>query len=320
MTVSCHLFFGIYPRFISVSPFTSAVRKGISYPAKEIGLKINGEGHVTSLPLIAGFVGADATSNLVITKIHEKDEVGMVIDIGTNTEILLGNKSRLLACSAPSGPAFEGAHISRGMKAVSGAIEKVRIVNDEEVIYETVDNVKPKGICGSGMIDLVAELYKAGIINRNGKFVKETKRIIKDGVPKFVVGWADETETGKEITVTEKDINELLMAKGAIRSGWMILMDKLGIEANEISKIYLAGSFGRHINIENAKTIRLLPDVPNDRIVFAGDTAVGGAKMALKSVKEREKIEEVVELIEYVELSVDKNFYQTFIRAIPISS
>ena len=205
------------------------------------------------------------------------------------------------------------------MKAVSGAIEKVRIV-DDEVIYETVDNVKPKGICGSGMIDLVAELYKAGIINRNGKFVKETKRIIKDGVPKFVVGWADETETGKEITVTEKDINELLMAKGAIRSGWMILMERLGIEANEISKIYLAGSFGRHINIENAKTIGLLPDVPNDRIVFARDTAVGGAKMALKSVKEREKIEEVVELIEYVELSVDKNFYRTFIRAIPISS
>ncbi|WP_456329686.1 ASKHA domain-containing protein [Archaeoglobus sp.] len=316
-SVMHHLFFGIYPKFISVSPFTPAVRKGISYPAREVGLKINGDGHVTSLPLIAGFVGADATSNLVITKIHEKEEISIVIDIGTNTEIILGNKSRLLACSAPSGPAFEGAHISHGMKAVSGAIEKVRIV-DDEVIYETVDNVKPKGICGSGMIDLVAELYKAGIINRNGKFVKETKRIIKDGVPKFVVAWADETETGKEITVTEKDINELLMAKGAIRSGWMILMERLGIEANEISKVYLAGSFGRHINIENAKTIGLLPDIPEDRIVFAGDTAVGGAKMALKSVEEREKIEEVVGKIEYVELSADKNFYRTFIRAIPM--
>ncbi|MBO8180479.1 MAG: DUF4445 domain-containing protein [Archaeoglobus sp.] len=316
-SVMHHLFFGIYPKFISVSPFTPAVRQGISYPAREIGLKINGDGHVTSLPLIAGFVGADATSNLVITKIHEKDEICMVIDIGTNTEIILGNKSRLLACSAPSGPAFEGAHISHGMKAVSGAIEKVRIV-DDEVIYETIDNLKPKGICGSGMIDLVAELYKAGIINRNGKFVKETKRIVKDGVPKFVVAWADETETGKEITVTEKDINELLMAKGAIRSGWMILVERLGIEANEISKVYLAGSFGRHINIENAKTIGLLPDIPNDRIVFAGDTAVGGAKMALKSVEEREKIEEVVGKIEYVELSADKNFYRTFIRAIPM--
>ncbi|MET1123766.1 MAG: ASKHA domain-containing protein [Archaeoglobaceae archaeon] len=316
-SVMHHLFFGIYPKFISVSPFTPAVRRGISYPAKEIGLKINSEGHVTSLPLIAGFVGADATSNLVITKIHKMEEISMVIDIGTNTEILLGNKNRLLACSAPSGPAFEGAHISHGMKAVSGAIEKVRIVGDE-VVYETIDNVKPKGICGSGMIDLVAELYRAGIINKNGKFVRKTKRIIEDRVPKFVVAWADETETGKEITVTEKDINEFLMAKGAIRSGWMILMEKLGIEADGISKIYLAGSFGRHINIENAKLIGLLPDVPDDRIVFAGDTAVGGAKMALKSVKEREEIEDVVEFIEYVELSADKNFYRTFIRAIPI--
>ncbi|HIH69335.1 ASKHA domain-containing protein [Methermicoccus shengliensis] len=316
-SVMHHLFFGIYPKYISVSPFTPAVRKGISYPAKEIGLKINSEGYVSSLPLIAGFVGADAVSNLIVTKIHRKEEVSMVIDIGTNTEILLGNRDRVLACSTPSGPAFEGAHISHGMKAVSGAIEKVKI--EDEVVYETIDNVKPKGICGSGMIDLVAGLYKAGIINGKGKFVRETERIIKDRVPKFVVAWADETETGKEITVTEKDINELLMAKGAIRSGWMILMEKLGIEAENISRIYLAGSFGRHINIENAKLIGLLPDVPNDRIVFAGDTAVGGAKMALKSVKEREEIEEVVDFVEYVELSVDRNFYRTFVRAIPIS-
>jgi len=318
-SVMHHLFFGIYPKFISVSPFTPAVREGISYPAKEIGLKINSEGYVTSLPLIAGFVGADATANLIVTKIHEREETSMVIDIGTNTEILLGNKNRLLACSAPSGPAFEGAHISHGMKAVSGAIEKVRIVEDE-VIYETIGNVKPKGICGSGMIDLVAELYKAGIINRYGKFFRKTKRIIKNGVPKFVVAWADETETGKEITVTEKDINELLMAKAAIRSGWMILMEKLGIKADEISRIYLAGSFGRHVNVENAKLIGLLPKIPNDRIVFVGDLAVIGAKMALKSIKERRRIEKVVDFIEYVELSADKNFYRTFIKAIPIES
>ncbi|RLE57926.1 MAG: ferredoxin [Thermoprotei archaeon] len=316
-SVMHHLFFGIYPKFIGVSPFTPAVRKGISYPAKEVGLRMNSEGYVTSLPLIAGFVGADATANLIVTKIHERDEVSMVIDIGTNTEILLGNRDRLLVCSAPSGPAFEGAHISHGMKAVSGAIERVKIVGDE-VIYETIDNVKPRGICGSGMIDLVAELYRAGLINRYGKFIGESKRIVKDRIPRFVVAWADETETGKEITVTERDINELLLAKAAIRAGWMILMEKLGIKENEISRIYLAGSFGRHVDVENAKLIGLLPKVPNDRVVFVGDIAVIGAEMALKSVEERRNIEKVVNSIEYIELSADKNFYQTFIKAIPI--
>lgn len=312
-SVMHHIFFGITPAFIGVSPFTPAVSQGISYQAKYIGIKMNSEGFVTSLPLIAGFVGADATANLLLTKIYRSEEISMIIDIGTNTEIILGNKKSILACSTPSGPAFEGAHISFGMKAVSGAIERVEI-NGEDVIHTTIDQHKPKGICGSGMIDLVAELFKNGIINRAGKFSKESKRIVMDSVPKFVVAKAEETEFGKAITVSEKDINEFLLAKAAIKAGWTILSSKLGIKPEEIEKIYIAGSFGKHIDLENARTIGLLPK--KGQVIFVGDSAVSGAKLALKSIKEREEIEKIAKKVEYVELSTQKEFQSIYLRSI----
>ncbi|MEM2457541.1 MAG: ASKHA domain-containing protein [Archaeoglobaceae archaeon] len=314
-SVMHHIFFGITPKFIGTAPFTPAVTEGISYPSREIGLNINPEGMVTSLPLIAGFIGADATANLLLTKIYNSEEISMVIDIGTNTEILLGNRERILACSTPSGPAFEGAHITFGMKAVSGAIEEVEI-KGEEVFYKTIDNQRPKGICGSGMIDLVAELFKNGFINRNGKFSKDSIRIIRDGVPKFIIARAEETEFGKDITVNEKDINEFLLAKAAIKAGWTILADRFGINPEKIDRIYLAGSFGKHVDLENARIIGLLPK--NGEVIFAGDSAVSGAKIALKSVKQRDEIERVAKKVEYVELSTERDFQRVYLRAIPL--
>lgn len=314
-TVMHHLLFGINPKNIGVSPFIPAVRGIISAPAHELGLDINPNGRVTALPVVAGFVGADAVANILITGIHKKSELSMVIDVGTNTEIMIGNSEEIFACSAPSGPAFEGAHITHGMKAVTGAIESVRI-EGSKLSYEVIGGAKPRGICGSGMIELIAELYKAGIIKRNGKFVEEHERIVRDKVPMFVVAWGEETESGRPVTVTERDINEFLLAKAAIRSGWQTLMENMGITPGQLDKIYIAGSFGRHIDIESAKTIGLLPDVETEKIVFAGDTAVGGAKMALKSTRQRKEAEELLEKIRYVELSTDKKFYQTFIKAL----
>ncbi len=314
-TVMHHLLFGITPKYVGLSPFTPAVRRIISAPAGELGVEINPKGRVTALPIIAGFVGADAVANILITGIHKKSELSLVIDVGTNTEIMLGNADSILACSAPSGPAFEGAHITHGMKAVTGAIESVHI-EDSSLHYEVIGGVKPRGICGSGMIELIAELYKAGIIKRNGKFIDEHERIIREKPPAFVVAWGEETETGKPITVTEKDINEFLLAKAAIRSGWQVLMENMGITPQQLDRIYIAGSFGRHIDVESAKTIGLLPDIETEKIVFAGDTAVGGAKMALKSTKLRKEAEQLLEKIKYTELSIDKKFYKTFINAI----
>ncbi|MDD1703019.1 MAG: ATP-binding protein, partial [Methanoregula sp.] len=187
------------------------------------------------------------------------------------------------------------------------------------VTYTTIGNKKPKGICGSGIIDLVAELYSAGIITKTGKFVDLSHpRIITDGVPKFVVVPKEETETSRDITITEKDINEFLLAKGSLRAGWTILAEKYGIEPSQIDRIWLAGSFGTHINIENAMSLELLPQVPKDRVVLAGETAVGGSKIALLSVPERNAIVSVLAKVRYVELSVEKSFNREYLKSIPI--
>jgi uncharacterized 2Fe-2S/4Fe-4S cluster protein (DUF4445 family) len=316
-SVMHHLFFGITPKFIGASPFAPAVRNFISYPSREIGLEINEEALVTSLPLIAGFVGADAVSNLLFTRIYKSEELSMVIDIGTNTEILLGNKNGILVCSAPSGPAFEGAHITYGMKAVSGAIEKVKIA-DTEIFCKTINGERPRGICGSGMIDLIAELYKNGWINRNGKFVRKGERILEKSPRRLILISPEKSWNGREITVSEKDINEFLMAKGAIRAGWMTLMKKLGIPPEKIERIYIAGSFGRHVDVENAKVIGLLPEIENPKVIFVGDSAVEGAKMVLKSIKEREEVKKALKIVEYVELSAESEFYRTFVRSIQL--
>ncbi|GAB7014890.1 ASKHA domain-containing protein [Methanogenium cariaci] len=318
-TVMHHLLLGVSPKYIGVAPFIPAVGSLVSFPAKDLGILMNGEGMVTAIPLIEGYIGSDAVANLIITKIYQDDAVSLAIDIGTNSEILLGNSEKILACSAPSGPSFEGAHISSGMKAVTGAIDSVTIEGDC-LSYTTIGDVLPKGICGSGVIDLVAELFLANVITKTGKFRDlNHPRIIVDGVPKFVVARNDETSTRSDITVTEKDINEFLLAKGSLKTGWTILSEKYGIDPSQIDKIYLAGSFGTHVDIENAITLSLIPDIDRKHILFAGETAIGGAKMALKSVSERDNLQQLLAKIEYVELSVEPSFNREYLRSIPIS-
>ncbi|MBP2134233.1 uncharacterized 2Fe-2S/4Fe-4S cluster protein (DUF4445 family) [Methanomicrobium sp. W14] len=319
-SVMHHLFLGITPKYIGVAPFIPAVGNLISFQAKELGVNINEEGFITAVPLIGGFIGSDAVANLLITKIYETDEVSLVIDIGTNTEILLGNSKGIMACSTPSGPSFEGAHISSGMKAVSGAIESVKI-EENDVTFTTIDNAKPKGICGSGIIDLVACMYNAGIITRTGKFKDKSNPRIKEGEksPEYIIAEGKYTENGKDITITEKDINEFLLAKGSIRSGWKILHEKYGIDPMNVDKVYLAGSFGTHVNIENAITLGIIPGIDRKNIVFAGETAVGGAKIALKSLFERDKLEKILKEVEYIELSVESSFSSQYLKSIPIT-
>jgi len=318
-TVMHHLFLGIDTKYIGIAPFLPATKRAVSFPARDTGLAICPEGKVTSLPLIAGYVGSDAVADLMLTRIYEKKECSLVIDIGTNSELMLGDSERIVVCSAPSGPSFEGAQISSGMKAVSGAIETVKIV-DGNVAYTTIGGKKAKGICGSGIIDLVASLFSAGIITKNGKFTDLFHpRIKKDGaVPEFVVVPKEATDTNRDITITEKDINEFLLAKGSLRAGWTILAQKYGIDPAKLDRVYLAGSFGTHIDIQNAMSLELLPQVPADRVVLAGETAVGGSKMALLSVRERDAIVDVLKKVQYVELSVEKSFNREYLKSIPI--
>lgn len=318
-SVMHHLFLGIPPKHIGVAPFIPVTGSMESFPAKELGVRMNPEGIVTAIPLIEGYIGSDAVANLLITRIYQSEKISLTIDIGTNSEILLGNSERILACSAPSGPSFEGAHISAGIKAVTGAIESVAIEGDR-LTYTTIDDAKPKGICGSGVIDLVAELFLAGVITKTGKFTSlDHPRIIEDGVPKFVIAWDKETATDGDITITERDINEFLLAKGSLNTGWTILSEYYGIRPSDIDAVYLAGSFGTHIDIENAVTLSLIPDIDREKIFFAGETAVGGAKMALKSVAERDAIPRILDTIEYIELSVVPSFNTVYLKSIPLS-
>ena len=321
-TAMHHLFLGIQPKYLALSPYTPAFKGSITLMAKNLNInQMNSGGIITTLPLIAGFVGADAVADILATGIHESEDNVLLVDIGTNTEIIVGNKEDMICCSCASGPAFEGVHIKDGMKAVTGAIERIRITRNFEVEYETIGGVKPRGLCGSAVIDVVAEMFKHGIIDCNGKFnlsvsiprLKRTERGFE-----FVIAWQNETATGREITITQKDIRELQLAKAAIYTGCSILMRKKNLREYDISTLFIAGAFGNYINPENAKIIGLIPDIPTEKIKFVGNTAVMGAKMALISKEVRQTAESLSKLVRYHELAADPDFHSEFINAIPI--
>ena len=321
-TAMHHFLLAIQPKYLALSPYTPAVRRSVNVKAKELGIKIHRNGVVYVLPIIAGFVGADAVGDVLSSGIHESEELSLLLDIGTNTEVFVGNTEDILSCSCASGPAFEGAHIKHGMKAVTGAIEKLRISPDTyEVEYETIGDVKPVGLCGSAMVDVVAEMLKSGIINQHGRFspdIKTPRLKMVNNVPEFVLAWENETATRKEITVTQKDINEIQLAKAAMFTGCSILMKRKSVKREDLDRVFIAGAFGSYINPENAKFIGLVPDVPTEKIRFVGNTAVTGAKMALISREARETAEALSRRVRYLELAIDPDFSQEFTYALVI--
>ncbi|MHA1583101.1 MAG: ASKHA domain-containing protein [Candidatus Baldrarchaeia archaeon] len=312
-TAMHHFFLSINPKYLALSPYVPAIGNSVNVEARELKINICPHGNVHVLPIIAGFVGADAVGDILATKIFEAEKICLTIDIGTNTEIVLGNKNELFTTSCASGPAFEGMHITHGMKAVEGAIEKVRIDPETfEVHYETIGNTEPVGICGSAMVDIVAEMLKTGLIDRTGKFNvnKSTERFQKvNNEYVFVIAKPNETRSGTPIIVTQKDIREIQLAKAAIHTGFSILMRKRGVSTSLIDKIFVAGAFGNYLNIENSIIIGLLPDVPPSKVKFVGNAAGSGAIMSLISKKEREKAKEIAKRTKYVELAIDPNFH-----------
>ncbi|MEM3697279.1 MAG: ASKHA domain-containing protein [Candidatus Bathyarchaeia archaeon] len=317
-TAMHHLFLGIQPKYMALSPFTPAIKKQVNVKASELNIGINPSGIITVLPVIAGFVGADAVADALATGICDSSDISLLIDIGTNTEIFIGNSEDILSCSCASGPAFEGFHIKHGMKAVAGAIEKVRINSNFEVEYETIGNEKPLGLCGSAMVDVVAEMFKHKIIDQSGKINRDIKtpRLRKsNGELEFIIAWGNETKTKKEITVTQKDIREIQLAKAAIHTGCSILMKRKKLKEKDITKLFIAGAFGNYINPDNAKIIGLIPDVPTENVEFVGNTAIIGAKMALISEEARKKADAISKKVRYLELAADPSFKKEFLRA-----
>jgi uncharacterized 2Fe-2S/4Fe-4S cluster protein (DUF4445 family) len=315
-TAMHHLFLGLEPRYLAVSPFTPVVRQGFNVKAQDLGLNINRGGRIHMPPVVAGFVGADAVADIIATGLYEDEGLSLLIDVGTNTEVILGNREELWACSCASGPAFEGAHIKDGMRAVKGAVERVWIDEEREVRYKTIGGVKPLGLCGSAVIDALAEMLKRGILNSHGRIVAQGPRVRSGPPAEFVIAWGEETATEREIVITERDINEIQLAKAAIYTASKMLMERKGVKPGDIERLYIAGAFGSYLSPENAKEIGMIPDIPSERISLVGNTAVEGARMMLISKRMRDEAERIAEEIRYVELSNDPDFLKEYPRAL----
>jgi len=319
-TAMHHIFLGIDPKHISLAPYTPVLKRPLNVKTREYKVGISPGGAIHVLPTIAGFVGSDNVGDILATNIHRSRETCLLLDIGTNTEVTLGNRTDMLSCSCASGPAFEGAHIRHGMKAVTGAIERVRIDPQSfEVSYQTVDRAKPLGICGSAMVDIMAEMLRASLLDRSGRIRAEapTPRIREeDGTLSFVVAWRKETTTASDITVTQKDIRELQLAKAAIHTGCAILMKRKDVSERDVAKVFIAGAFGNYIDPANAVTIGLVPDIPPKKIRFVGNAAGSGALMALLSKTKRREALRVSRQVRYLELAADPDFQSEFTSAL----
>jgi uncharacterized 2Fe-2S/4Fe-4S cluster protein (DUF4445 family) len=314
-TAMHHLVLGIESRYLALSPYVPALKEAINFHAKDVGITAHPHANVHVLPLIAGYVGADAVADVLASGIREVDDLSLMLDIGTNTELFLGNRSDIVSCSCASGPAFEGAHIRYGMKAVHGAIERVSVEPlTLNVEFQTVGNEKAVGICGSGILDAVAELLKCHVIDSKGRFQKiDSKRLIEaSGGPAFVLAWGHETSTGDSVAITQKDIGEVQLAKAAIHAGCAILMTRVGVKATDLKRVYVAGSFGNYLNPGSAKLLGLIPEVPTEIIKFVGNTAIAGARMCLISSEARKEAKVIGESVRYIELGADPDFSKEF--------
>ena len=320
-TAMHHIFFGIPPNHLASAPYAPAVRKSMCVEPNHLGLDIYPFGRVSSLPNIAGFVGGDAVAVLVSSGLYNDDDIGMMIDIGTNTEIIAGSRERLIGCSCASGPAFEGAHIRNGMRAATGAIERVWMdAPNREVHFSTVDDAPPKGICGSGIVDAVSEMLRCGIISASGKIARPSDdgwsiREGSDGNPEFVLSGAKESEEGIEVSVTQHDVQEIQLAKAAVYTGVSTLLRKLDVGCPGLSTVYVAGAFGTYVDASSAIHIGMYPDVSPNRIKFIGNAAGSGARMALKSVEARRLADNLSQRVEYIELASEKDFQSEFAKA-----
>ena len=327
-----HILLGISPVELGGAPFALTTDAAVEMPAAELDLKINGGGRIYILPCIAGHVGADTAGMILSEEPQLQDKMTLLVDVGTNAEIVLGNSQRLLACSSPTGPAFEGAQISCGQRAATGAIERVRINSetleprfkvigselwsDEEGFADAIANHGVTGICGSGIIEVVAEMYLAGIVTVDGivdgDLIGRTSRIIKnDRTWSYVLHTPDSDET--QIVVTQNDIRQIQLAKAALYAGVKLLMDHIGTD--HIERIRLAGAFGSHINVQHAMVLGLIPDCVLEQVSSAGNAAGTGARIALLNTESRNVIETLVKNIEKIETALEPKFQDYFVDA-----
>jgi uncharacterized 2Fe-2S/4Fe-4S cluster protein (DUF4445 family) len=315
-----HLFLGIPAASIRLSPFVTAVNHVPLISGHEVGININPGGIVDCLPGVASYVGADITAGVLSSGMDDTTKITLFMDVGTNGEIVLGSREWLVTCACSAGPAFEGAGVVDGMRATKGAIEEVWI-NDHsfEPTSRVIGGGRPRGICGSGLISLLAEMFMTGVVDKAGNLNTQldTPRI-REGEHglEYVVAWAEEAHHDRDIVVTHVDIDNLIRAKGAIYAGYRVLADSVGVPLELIEQMLIGGSFGKYINVEKAVQIGLLPDMGWDQFQFLGNTSVRGAYYALLNRKARERISDIASRMTYIELSADNTFYEAFMSAL----
>jgi uncharacterized 2Fe-2S/4Fe-4S cluster protein (DUF4445 family) len=319
-TTMIHLFLQIPPESIRLTPYIPVVNHPMRYFASELDLKLHPLATVDCLPGVASYVGADISAGVLACGLAESEELTLFIDVGTNGEIVLGTEDWMVTCACSAGPAFEGAGVVDGMRATLGAIEEVWVNSQTyEPTYRVIGEVAPSGICGSGLIALLAELFVTGVIDRSGnvKLDLDTPRVRQgDHGPEYVVVWGEDTESGKDIVLTKVDVENLLRAKAAIYAGFTVLANSVGLDLSDVQRVLVGGAFGQYINVENAIQIGLLPDLPWDRFQFLGNTSVLGAYMALLSNQARSQVREIAEKMTYIELSADNAFFEAFTAAL----
>lgn len=322
-TAMQQIFAGIDPSGLGELPFAPAFTELLILKAGDIGLNLSPDTEVLIFPQIGGFVGGDTVAGILATRLDQSERPALMVDVGTNGEIVLAANGKLLSASVAAGPAFEGARIINGMRAASGAIEKVVFANDD-IQLNIIGNAKAIGLCGTGLIDAVAVLLRLGVIDITGRIVEPEElpestpasikeRIVeKDGTCNFILARSDETATGEDILLYQRDIRELQLANGAIRAGINILLKTAGIDAEDLDRVLLAGAFGNFIRRNNACRIGMLPNIPDDRIRFVGNTASFGAKRVLLSKKEAQYASDIRAKCEHVELSTSPDFQDEF--------
>lgn len=294
--------------------------------ARELGITLSPGAYIHFLPVEAGFVGADNVGVLISEELHNQDDMALAVDIGTNGELVLGNREKLISCSCATGPALEGAQIKFGMRAAPGAIEKIKIAPDtKEVSFKVIgkkgwnvdmEDTGAKGICGSGIIDAIAQLFTAGVINHTGRFrtdMKHPRLRVNNGEPEFIIAWARETSIDRNITICQKDLRNVQLVKGAMYAGAKVMMSRLAVD--KLDKIILAGAFGSYIDKESAAIIGFSPDCALENVHSVGNAAGDGARIALLNVDRRIEAKMVARQVEYVELALVPDFERHFTEA-----
>jgi uncharacterized 2Fe-2S/4Fe-4S cluster protein (DUF4445 family) len=306
-TTMIHLLLALPPRYIRESPYVPTVNPVPALTAREVGLEIHPDAVVEFAPGVGSYLGGDITAGLLATDLPKAEQVALFLDIGTNGEIVVGNAEWMVGCSCSAGPAFEGAGVQCGMRAAEGAIERIEISPDGAAIYHVIGGGKPAGICGSGLICLLGELFRAGIIDQSGRFHHDSRL--------FVVETGSRTATGEDLIVSESELENLIRTKAAIYAGCSLILDNVGLGWSDIARVYIAGGFGRYLRIPEAILIGLLPDLPPGRFHYIGNSALTGAYSALLSREHREKLAEIASRMTYVDLSSDPRYMDNYIQA-----